>query len=93
MADLISVAVASKTFFHIMISFAFFIGIILAVAPGAFDSLNQAMQKEYGIKKRIAPQLEDPSFDTDKYIMRVRVIVGPTIAIVSFLLLLFAKYI
>ena len=89
MESFLEVVVASKLFFNIMVSFAFFIGIILMAAPEAFQSVDNAMKKEYGIKKRLVPKLEDASVDAvDKFVIRNRVVFGVLIAIASFSLLI-----
>ncbi len=83
---------SAQMFFYIMISFSFVIGIILTVAPEAFEKLNQALQKEYGIKKRILPKLEDTKFDViDKILIRKRAVAGVIISVLSFILLLIYK--
>ncbi len=72
-----------------MVSVAFFTGIILMVSPGIFDKLNRALQREFGIKKRIAPILEDTQFDfVEKAALRNRAITGLLLTLSAFLLLL-----
>ena len=76
----------------IMISFAFFIGIVLVISPKAFYTLNKAFQREYGIRRRILPKLEDVRIDViDKIVIKNRIIAGLAISIISFILLLVKK--
>ena len=92
MVDMFGLEISSQMFFHIMISFAFFVGIVLMVSPEAFDALNRSLKKEYGLKTRIIPMLENTSIDVvDKFVVRNRVIAGIIIAITSFILLLIYK--
>ena len=78
--------------FYIMVSLGFVVGIILMVAPKAFDSLNEALQKEYGIKKRFIPKIEDTKIEAvDDFCKKNTVIMGMIISIISFILLLIFK--
>ena len=78
--------------FYLLVSIGFVVGIILMVAPKAFESLNKALQKEYGLKKRILPQLEDTSIEVvDKMVKKNTVIYGMVISTISFILLLIYK--
>jgi hypothetical protein len=78
--------------FYILVSIGFFVGIILMVAPDAYKSLHDALQKEYGIKKRFIPKIEDTKIETiDRALTKNRVIAGMLVSIVSFLLLLIYK--
>ena len=89
MLDLLGLDVSAGMFFDIMITLSFLIGIILIVSPEAFDFLNRALQKEYGLKTRLFPRLEDTSIDlVDKTIIKNRTICGLILSIVSFILLL-----
>ena len=76
----------------LMLSFSFFIGIVLMVSHEAFAHLNQAFQKEYGLKKRLLPKLENirVSF-IDWIVLKYRFIAGLLISVLSFLLLLLYK--
>ena len=47
-----------KFLLYILVSFGFFTGIVLMVSPEAFDALNRALSKEYGIKTRLVPKIE-----------------------------------
>ena len=92
MIDIFGLEVSARFFFHIMVSFAFFVGLILMASPEAFETLNRALQKEYGLKTRIIPSLENTSIDViDKAVIKSRVIGGMVIAIASFVLLLTFK--
>lgn len=89
MFDIFGLNVSSQIFFRLMVAFAFFIGIILMVSPEAFEAFNRALQKEYGLKARIFPKLENTAIDIiDKVIMKNRVLAGFSIALISFFLLL-----
>ena len=78
--------------FYILVSLGFVVGIILMVAPKAYESLNEALQKEYGIKTRFIPKLEDTKIETvDNICKKNTVIAGMIISIVSFMLLLIFK--
>ncbi|MBN1870445.1 MAG: hypothetical protein JW847_07730 [Candidatus Omnitrophica bacterium] len=78
--------------FCILISFGFVIGIILMVAPGAYEAFNQALQKEYGIKKRFIPKIEDGKIEAVENLCKKNtVITGMIISILSFMLLLIFK--
>lgn len=78
--------------FYLLVSIGFVVGIILMVAPKAFESLNKSLQKEYGLKKRILPQLEDASIEVvDKMVKKNTVIYGMVISTISFILLLIYK--
>ncbi|MCK5179984.1 MAG: hypothetical protein KAR32_10680 [Candidatus Omnitrophica bacterium] len=78
--------------FYILVSFGFVVGIILMVAPTAYESLNDALQKEYGIKKRFIPKIEDTKIEAiDSICKKNTVITGMIISVVSFMLLLIFK--
>ena len=92
MMDVLGLGVSSQMFFHIMVSFAFFVGIVLMISPEAFEALNRALQKEYGLKTRLIPKLENTSIDViDKAVIKNRIIAGLIIAVCSFVLLLVSK--
>ena len=81
--------ISGKLLFNLMLSFAFFVGIILMVSREAFSAFHKALQKEYGLKRKLAPKLEDPQFDIiDKILMKYRVMAGMLICITTFFLLL-----
>lgn len=78
--------------FYILVSIGFTIGIILMVAPKAFDTFNEALQREYGIKKRFIPKVEDTKVgDIDGLCRKNTVITGMLISILCFMLLLIFK--
>lgn len=92
MVDFFGLEISAKLFFHLMVSIAFVVGIILMVSPEAFETLNRALQKEYGLKTRIMPSLENTSIDVvDKAVIKSRVVSGMVISIISFILLLIFK--
>jgi hypothetical protein len=78
-----------------LLSFGFFVGIMLMISPEAFDALNRALSKEYGIKTRLIPKLELTAIHIlDKIITKNRahgIISGLVIVTVSFVLLLIYK--
>jgi len=93
MEILIEVALSSiNMIFYILVSISFVIGIILTAAPQAFEELNNALQREYGIKKRIIPGLEKTGISiVDKICKKHSVFIGMLISIISFFLLLIFK--
>lgn len=89
MLDVFGLDVSSQIFFRLMVSFAFFIGVVLLVSPEAFEALNKSFQKEYGLKIRIFPKLEDTTVNiVDKTIIKHRVFAGFLISLTAFFLLL-----
>jgi len=92
MGDTLGISVSANLFFYIMVSFGFFIGIILMVAPEAFDSLHKSLQREYGLKIRLIPRIENTSVDViDRTIIKNRVMSGLAISVTAFILLLLYK--
>ena len=92
MIEVFGLDVSSQVFFHIMISFSFFVGIVLMISPEAFEALNRALQKEYGLKTRLFPKFENTTIDViDKAVVKNRVIAGLIITVISFTLLLVNK--
>ena len=84
--------ISFRIVFYIMISFAFFVGILLMVSQEAFDSFNRDLQKEYGIKRRLFPKIEDSNFNfIDYLLLKNRLIAGLLITVISFVLLLIYK--
>jgi hypothetical protein len=78
--------------FYLLVSVGFVVGLILMVAPQAYDAFNIALQKEYGIKKRFIPKIEDAKNEAlDAACKENRVIAGMLLCIVSFVLLLIFK--
>ena len=86
---------ALQLIFYFLVSFSFFMGIVLMVSPEAFDTLNKALSKEYGIKTRILPKIELTAIHVlDKIITKNRshgIIAGFIISAISFLLILLNK--
>ena len=83
---------AVELIFYFLVSLGFFVGIVLMVSPEAFDVLNKALSKEYGIKTRLIPRIELKAIHIlDKIITKNRthgMIIGFIIASASFVLLL-----
>ena len=76
----------------LLLSLSFFIGILLIISHESFISLNKALQQEYGIKRRLAPAVEDTYIDiVDSFLTTHRVWAGLIIAISAFILLLLYK--
>jgi len=89
MLDFFILKLTTQKIFNIMVSFSFFIGIILIISPKAFYTLNKTFQREYGIRKRVLRKLEDVKIDViDKMVIKNRIIAGLIISVVSFVLLL-----
>ena len=77
---------------YIMISFSFFVGILLLVSQEAFQHFNSALEREYGIRYRISPKLENNQNKfLDWVILKYRLISGVLIVTASFFLLLIYK--
>ncbi len=92
MLEVLGLDISAKFLVFLMLSFSFFVGIILLVSSDAFRSFNQALQKEYGLKRRIAPQLEDARVDfVDRVLIKYRLMAGLLICIAAFFLLLLYK--
>ena len=92
MIELFGLDVSLQFLVYLMLSFSFFIGIILLVSPNAFDALNTALQKEYGIKRRLAPKVEDSRIDfVDRILLKYRTLAGLLIALSAFALLILYK--
>ena len=83
---------SAEFFFYIMTSFAFFVGIMLIVSYRSFESFNASLQKEFGLKKRVAPKIEDTSNAfIDWIVSRYPLISGILISVIAFILLLVFK--
>ena len=92
MIEMFALDVSIKLFFHLMVSFAFFIGVILMISSEAFEGVNRVLLREYGIKTKMIPPLESTMINTiDKFVMKNRVFAGMLISIFSFFLLIFFK--
>ena len=92
MLEVFGVDISARMLIYLFLCFAFFVGIILMVSQEAFGAFHKALQKEYGIKRRLAPKLEDTEFDIiDQVLMKYRVFAGMLICLTSFFLLLLYK--
>ncbi|MFA5088949.1 MAG: hypothetical protein WC552_07950 [Candidatus Omnitrophota bacterium] len=92
MLDAFGVIQSIRLFIYIMISFAFFVGILLLVSQEAFDVFSSDLQKEYGLKKRLFPKIEDSGFNfVDFLLLKYRFMAGILIAVIAFILLLVCK--
>lgn len=92
MNDNFGIRASINIIFYLVISFGFFTGIILMVSREAFDTLNKAVRKEYGLKTKILPKLEGETFDAvDKFVLKNSKLLGLIVTIACFLLLLFYK--
>ena len=61
-------------------------------SPEAFKAIDKALKKEYGMKTRLVPHIENSHFDAfDRFILKNRGAAGFVIALFSFLLLLINK--
>ena len=89
MFELFGLDISAKVLVDLFLSFSFFVGIVLMVSREAFGAFHQALQKEYGLKRRLAPKIEDKRFDlVDKILMKYRVFAGMLICVTTFFLLL-----
>lgn len=92
MTDILGLRLSLDLLFQLFLSISFFVGVILMVSPEGFEAFNKALQKEYGIKKRFIPKLEDTSVHViDKTIIKHRIVAGMCISVMAFLLLLLTK--
>ncbi len=92
MLDIFGYDVSVTFLVYLMLSFAFFVGVLLMVSQEAFIHFSNALQKEFGVKRRLFPKIEDTYFDIiDRVLIKYRILAGLVIAIVSFALLLFYK--
>ncbi len=75
--------------FYILVSFAFFSGILLMVSPEAFRLFDKSLRQEYGVKKRIIPYVENKTvYAFDEFLIKHGVISGMFLSISAFVLLL-----
>lgn len=92
MLESLEVIGAVKLFIYIMLAFAFFVGILLLVSDQAFSLFNKDLQREYGIRKRMFPKVEDSKYEfIDFLLLKHRFISGLLISIIAFILLLLYK--
>ena len=88
MLDMMGIIDAAQFFIFMMLSFAFFVGILLLVSHEAFSMFNKDLQKEYGVKKRFFPKIEDSWYGfVDFLLLKYRFVSGLFIAIIAFILL------
>ena len=75
-----------------MLSFTFFVGIVLLFSPKAFGALNRLFQMEYGFRSKVIPKIEDIKIDViDRIVIKNRLIAGFVISIASVVLLFFIR--
>jgi hypothetical protein len=75
-----------------LLSFAFFVGIMLLVSREAFTRFESDLQKEYGLKQRLVPTIEQPGNKCiDWFLLRYRFLSGIIISVSAFILLLFSR--
>ena len=92
MLEVFGLDVSAKILIYIMISFSFFVGIILMVSQEAFSAFHKSLQKEYGLKRRLSPKIENTYIDfIDRVLMKYRVLAGMLISLTAFFLLLMYK--
>ncbi len=89
MLESLGIILSANMVFYIMVSFGFVVGIILMVSPEAFESLNKALQKEYGFKTQLLPKLESTVFNViDKTVLKNQMVAGIMISVTAFALLM-----
>jgi hypothetical protein len=78
--------------FYIMVSIGFVIGIILMVAPEAFEKFNNVLKQEYGFKFRFFKKIEDTQIEhIDRFATKNSVIIGMILSVITFILLIIYK--
>jgi len=78
--------------FYIMISIGFAVGIIIVVAPNAFEILNKSLNKEYGFRFRFFKKIEDSKLGSlERLVAKHSVIVGTILSVITFALLIIYK--
>ena len=89
MMDILGFTVSMKFLGNLMLSLAFFVGVLLMVSREAFIIFDRDLQREYGIKRRTAQKLEDVHIDiVDRTFLRYPVLAGLLISVATFILLL-----
>lgn len=91
MINMVDLGETANMVFYIMISFGFFVGIILMAAPEVYHPLNKALQREYGLKIRLVPKIEEYAEAMDKVLNKHRVIAGMCISVSAFMLMMIYK--
>ena len=78
--------------FYIIISLGFAVGIIIVVAPDAFEILNKALNKEYGLRFRFFKKIEDSKLGSlERLVAKHSVIIGTILSVITFALLIIYK--
>ncbi len=92
MLEIFGISQSLQFLAYLMLSFSFFVGVMLLVSQEAFEHFNAALQKEYGIKKTLLPKLENTRTTfVDWIILKYRFVSGILITVISFILLLMYK--
>jgi len=92
MLELLGVSESIEFVAYIMLSLAFFVGIMLTISQEAFEHFNAALQKEYGIRKKLMPKLENTKTNfVDWIVLKYRFFFGILITVAAFVLLLMYK--
>ena len=92
MLDTLGLDISAKFLIFLMLSLAFFVGLLLLVSHEAFQSFHNKLQQEFGLKRRIAPKLENTQVDiVDKVLLKYRFLAGLMICMAAFFLLLIYK--
>ena len=88
----ISLDTSFHMLFYIMVSLGFATGIIIVVAPDAFEILNKALNKEYGLRFRFFKKIEDTKLgDLERLVARNSVLIGIILSVITFALLIIYK--
>jgi hypothetical protein len=83
---------SAKMFSYLMLSLAFYVGLMLIISQDAIKQFNHDLQKEMGLKKRVVPKLEDTNFHfVDWLLLKYPTVAGLIISILAFQLLLLNK--
>ena len=92
MLEMTGLLESAQFFSYLMLSFAFFVGILLMVSQEAFYYFNKALQKELGLKKKVLPRVEGKQIHfVDWLVLKYRFVSGLLISIAAFVLLLVNK--
>ena len=92
MLEIMGLDISAKFLIFLMLSLAFFVGLLLLVSHEAFAVFHSKLQQEFGLKRRIAPKLEDTQVDVvDKVLLQYRFLAGLLICLAAFFLLLLYK--
>jgi hypothetical protein len=92
MLDAIGIPDGYQAFIYMMLSFAFVIGLMLTVSQESFEHFRQSLEREYGYKKRLFPNIENiQNHFIDWLVLKYRTLFGLFIVISAFVLLLLFK--